>query len=53
MLEYVIERAIEIGSEKIVIIVGFHREMVASFIKEKFSHIQGIEFAVQEEQLGT
>ena len=53
MLEYVIERAIEIGSEKIVIIVGFHREMVVSFVKEKFPHISGIEFAVQREQLGT
>lgn len=53
MLEYVIERAIEIGSEKIVIIVGFQREQVISFVEQRFSHISNIEFAVQEEQLGT
>ncbi len=53
MLEYVIERAIEIHSEKIVIIVGFHREKVISFVNEKFSHVTNIEFAIQEEQLGT
>lgn len=53
MLEYVILRAIEIGSDKIVIIVGFQREQVIAFVREKFSHVANIEFAVQEQQLGT
>lgn len=53
MLEYVIDRAIEIGSDKIVIIVGFQREQVVSFVRERFAHVPNIEFAVQEEQLGT
>lgn len=53
MLEYVVNRAIEINSEKIVIIVGFHREQVIAFVRERFSHVPNIEFAVQEEQLGT
>lgn len=51
MLEYVIERAIEIGSEKIVIIAGFHRQQVIDFVEKRFAHLSSIEFAIQEEQL--
>lgn len=53
MLEYVINRAIEIGSDKIVIVVGFQRDQVISFVRERFPHVASIVFAVQEEQLGT
>lgn len=53
MLEYVINRAIEIGSDKIVIVVGFQREQVISFVRERFQDATNIVFAVQEEQLGT
>lgn len=53
MLEYVINRAIDIKSHKIIIVVGFHREQVISFVRATFAHAQNIEFAVQEEQLGT
>lgn len=53
MLEYVINRAIEIGSDRIVIVVGFQREQVIAFVRERFSDVENIVFAVQEEQLGT
>lgn len=53
MLEYVINRAIEIKSDKIILIVGFQREQVIAFVQERFSDVLNIEFAVQEEQLGT
>lgn len=53
MLEYVINRAIEIGSDRIVVVVGFQRDQVISFVQDRFPHVPNIAFAVQEEQLGT
>ena len=53
MLEYVINRALEIHSDRIIIIVGFQRQQVIDFVRTRFAHISNIEFAIQEEQLGT
>lgn len=53
MLEYVIDRALDIHSDRIILVVGFHREQVIDFVRAKFAHVSNIEFAVQAEQLGT
>lgn len=53
MLEYVINRALDIHSDKIIIVAGFHRQQVIDFVRARFAHISNIEFAVQAEQLGT
>jgi UDP-N-acetylglucosamine diphosphorylase/glucosamine-1-phosphate N-acetyltransferase len=48
MVEYVIDVAEEIGSEKVVLIVGHEKELVIETVKER-----DVEFAVQSPQLGT
>ncbi len=48
MIEYVIDTAEQIGSDKIVLIIGHKRELVVEAVKHR-----GVEFAVQEPQLGT
>jgi len=48
MLHYVIDLAREIGSEKIITIIGHKRKLVMDSCKDL-----NIEFAVQKEQLGT
>lgn len=48
MVEYVIDVAEAIGSEKIVLIVGHEKELVIETVKER-----DVEFAVQAPQLGT
>lgn len=53
MIEHVIETALQSGSERIVVIVGFLRDQVIAFVTERFNADPRIEFAVQEEQLGT
>jgi len=52
MIDYVIELAFRINAEKIVPVVGHHREQVINFLESKYPG-KNIEFAVQEEQLGT
>jgi len=48
MVEYVIDVAEEIGSEKVVLIVGHEKELVIETVKNR-----NVEFAVQAPQLGT
>lgn len=48
MVQFVIDVAEEIGSEKIVLIVGHKRELVMQATKDRT-----VEYAVQTEQLGT
>lgn len=48
MVEYVIDAAEEIGSEKVVLIVGHEKELVMETVKGR-----DVEFAVQSPQLGT
>ena len=54
LIEYVVELALKIDSEKIVIIVGHRKQSVIDFIRERFSdEMSKIKFAHQDEQLGT
>lgn len=53
MIEYVIETALAVWSEKIVIVVWFQKESVIDFVKNRFYWFPQIEFCVQEEQLWT
>ncbi len=52
MIEYVVGLAMRLNPEKIIPVVGHHREQVINLLGEKFPGIN-IEYAVQEEQLGT
>ena len=51
MVDHVVDLAFEIGSRRIVVIVGFKRELVVDHLTDKYG--KSIEFAVQAEQLGT
>ena len=54
MIDYVVQTALDAGSEKIVIIVGHKRELLIEHISKSFaSNMEQIDFAIQEEQLGT
>lgn len=54
MIQYVVELALKIHSEKIIIIVGHQKQSVIDFIRETFKNdIDKISFASQDEQLGT
>jgi len=48
MVVYVIRAVREAGSERVVVVIGHQRERVMSALQD-----QGVEFAVQSEQLGT
>jgi len=48
MVHYVIDTARAIGSQKIVLIIGYKKEMVINATRK-----YPVEFAIQEEQLGT
>lgn len=48
MVHYVIDRAREIGSQKIILIIGHQKERVIEECKE-----YNIDYAIQEQQLGT
>ncbi|GAB4178179.1 MAG: sugar phosphate nucleotidyltransferase [Calditrichia bacterium] len=48
MIHYVVDVAEQINSDKIIIIVGHKKEMVMEELKSR-----NVEFAIQEEQLGT
>jgi UDP-N-acetylglucosamine diphosphorylase/glucosamine-1-phosphate N-acetyltransferase len=52
MIDYVVELAIGVNADKIVPIVGHHREQVMEFLDKKYSD-GNIEYAIQDEQLGT
>jgi UDP-N-acetylglucosamine diphosphorylase/glucosamine-1-phosphate N-acetyltransferase len=54
MIEYVVELALGINSENIVLIVGHQKQTVIDFIEKRFKdNIDKIKFASQDEQLGT
>ncbi len=54
MIQYVIELALEISSDLIVVVVGYKKESVMAFIEEEFPNsMDKIVFAHQDEQLGT
>jgi len=54
MIQHVVELALKIHSEKIILIVGHQKQTVMDFIKETFKDDMGkISFASQDEQLGT
>jgi len=54
MIQHVVELALKIHSEKIILIVGHQKQAVMDFIKETFKdNIAKISFASQDEQLGT
>jgi bifunctional UDP-N-acetylglucosamine pyrophosphorylase/glucosamine-1-phosphate N-acetyltransferase len=54
MIQRVVELALKIHSEKIILIVGHQKQTVMDFIKETFSdNMDKISFASQDEQLGT
>lgn len=52
LIAYVIDLSKEIGSERIIVIVGHQRQSVIDFIKSNYKS-DIISFAIQEEQLGT
>ena len=52
MINYAVELAFKIKADKVVPIVGNHREQVMGFLSKKFEG-RKIEYAIQEEQLGT
>jgi len=54
MIQYVVELALKIHSEKIIIIVGHQKQAVIDFISSEFKDsMDKISFASQDEQLGT
>jgi UDP-N-acetylglucosamine diphosphorylase/glucosamine-1-phosphate N-acetyltransferase len=54
LIQYVVDLALKIHSEKIVLIVGHQKQSVMNFITEKYPQdISRIKFAHQDEQLGT
>lgn len=54
MIQHVVELALKIHSEKIILIVGHQKQTVMDFIKETFKDdMDKISFASQDEQLGT
>lgn len=54
MIQYVVELALKIHSEKIILIVGHQKQSVMDFIKSAFAgDMDKISFASQDEQLGT
>ncbi len=52
MIDYIVELAFHVNADKIVPIVGHHREQVINFLGSKFPGAN-IEYAIQDEQLGT
>lgn len=54
LIQYVIELALDAGSERIITIVGHQKNSVISFVNGKFARENAkIRFAHQDEQLGT
>jgi len=52
MIDYVVELAFKVNADKVVPIVGHHKEQVIDFLRNKFVG-KNIEIAIQEEQIGT
>lgn len=52
MIDYVVDLAVKVNAEKVIPIVGHHREQVINYLNTAFPG-KDIEYAVQDEQLGT
>jgi bifunctional UDP-N-acetylglucosamine pyrophosphorylase / glucosamine-1-phosphate N-acetyltransferase len=52
MIQYVVELALDVNADKIIPIVGYHREQVIDFLNNLYPD-NHIEYAVQAEQHGT
>jgi len=52
MIDYVVELAFKVNAVKVIPIVGNHREQVIDYLTNTFPD-KDIQFAIQEEQLGT
>src|SRR5688572_14653006 len=52
MLFFPVERARELGADRIVVVLGFQHEQVESALRARFGDAE-IQIALQEEQLGT
>ncbi len=51
LIAYVVELALKLNADKIIPIVGHHRELVIDYLRKHYDY--NFEFAVQNEQLGT
>lgn len=51
MITYPVKLALEINSQSVVVVVGYKRELVENYLKQKFNN--NIKFAYQPQQLGT
>lgn len=51
MIDHVVQRALEQGSERVIVIIGHNREAVRAHLSATFG--QAVTFAEQREQLGT
>lgn len=52
MIDYVVDLAFKVNPETVIPIVGNHRQQVIDYLSKRFPD-KKIEFAIQEEQLGT
>ena len=52
MIEYVVDLAFKVNAQKVVPIVGHHREQLIDFLNSKFPG-KNIAYAIQDPQLGT
>jgi len=52
MIHYIVELAFKVNAEKVIPIVGHHREQVINYLHTAFPG-KNIEFAIQDEQHGT
>ena len=50
MIKNVVNLAVKIGSDRIIVVVGHYRDAVMDYVKKI---APSVEFAIQEEQLGT
>ncbi len=50
LIAHVLNQAVKLHPDKIVVIVGYQKDTVINYVRENF---QLIEFAIQDEQLGT
>ncbi len=51
MVHYVVDLALKIGSQSVIVVVGNKRELVMGYLRRVFG--DSVSFAIQEEQLGT
>lgn len=52
IIGHILDRMIEVGPEEIIIIVGYKKEQIISYVDTNYSHIFNIKYVHQSEQLG-